>query len=72
MKMWKLFKEDNGYIQGRLISQHTTEKAALKKAEKEINFSYKSKVKRNGETLIWLENRHHIPVGIIVRKENKK
>ena len=72
MKMWKLFKEDNGYVQGRLISQHTTEKAALKKAEKEINFSYKSKVKRNGETLIWLENRNHIPVGIIVRKEKKK
>ena len=55
-----------------MISKHTTEKAALKRAEKEINFSYKSKIKRNGETIIWLENRRHIPVGIIVKKEKKK
>ena len=33
--MYKLWKWDGHYIQGELISSHTTEAAALKKAKKE-------------------------------------
>ena len=32
---WKVWKWDGHYIQGELISSHTTEAAALKKAKKE-------------------------------------
>ena len=35
---WKVWKWDGRYIQGELISSHTTEAAALKKAKKEIKY----------------------------------
>ena len=51
---------------GDLISSHKTESAALKKAEKEIDFKFTEKEKKNKEVVIWLDNKNHIPVGIIV------
>ena len=56
------------YIQGDLISQHKTETAALKKAKKEINFTYAVKDNRKDEKLIWLDAKDHTPVGVIVKK----
>jgi len=56
------------YIQGDLISQHKTETAALKKAKKEIDFAYAVKAEGRGEKLIWLDNKEHAPVGVIVKK----
>ena len=38
--MWKVYKYDGHYIQGQLVSKHTTESAALKKAKTVINFKY--------------------------------
>ena len=70
--MWKLYKFNGTYIQGDLISKHTSEKAARKKAEKEFGATKFHKETREDETIIWLENRRHIPVGIIVKKEKKK
>ena len=54
--MWKLYKWDGNYIQGEFISKHSSEDAALKKASKEIKFTFADKVKRNKETLIWLDD----------------
>ena len=34
--MWKVYKWDGHHIRGELISSHTTEAAALKKAKKEF------------------------------------
>ena len=34
--MWKLYKYNGRYIQGDLISKHTSEAAAIKKAKKRI------------------------------------
>ena len=64
--MWKIYKATE-YIQGKLISQHKTEAAARKKAKKVIEFSYTVKEDNKEETVIWLENKDRIPVGIIVK-----
>lgn len=64
--MWKVYKWNGHYIMGDLISSHKTESAALKKAEKEIDFKFTEKEKKNKEVVIWLDNKNHIPVGIIV------
>tara|TARA_R110002074_G_scaffold237176_1_gene409011 strand:+ start:9812 stop:10021 length:210 start_codon:yes stop_codon:yes gene_type:complete len=66
--MWKIYKWNGHYIQGDLVSKHTSEDAALKKAAKEISFTFAEKVKRNKETLIWLDNGDHTPVGVIIKK----
>jgi len=66
--MWKLYKYNGHYIQGELISEHKTESAALKKAQKEIGFTYAVRDKREKEQLIWLDNEEHTPLGVIVKK----
>ncbi len=53
---------------GDFISKHSSEDAALKKAAKEINFTFADKVNRGKETLIWLDDSSHNPLGVIVRK----
>jgi len=67
--MWKLYKYNGHYIQGDLISKHTTESAAMKKAKKVINFTFSEKVKRKNEILIWLDGKDYLPLGVIVKKQ---
>ena len=66
--MWKLYKWNGHYIMGDLVSKHSSEDAALKKASKEIKFTFAEKVKKGKETLIWLDDSEHTPVGVIVKK----
>lgn len=66
--MWKVYKWDGHYIQGEFVSKHSSEDAALKKAAKEINFTFAEKSKIGKETRIWLDDDRHTPVGIIVKK----
>ena len=66
--MWKIYKWNGHYIMGDLISKHSSEDAALKKAAKEIGFTFAEKVKKDKEILIWLDNTDHTPVGVIVKK----
>ena len=66
--MWKIYKYDGNYIQGELLSKHSTENAAIKAAKKKINFTFCEKQKRNNETRIWLDDVDHTPMGIIVKK----
>jgi|TARA_Y100000310_G_scaffold170166_1_gene170319 hypothetical protein len=66
--MWKVYKWNGTYIQGDLVSKHRSEDAAIKKATKEINFVFAEKVENKKETLIWLDDKHHDPVGVIVKK----
>tara|TARA_R100001594_G_scaffold65892_2_gene100205 strand:+ start:1062 stop:1283 length:222 start_codon:yes stop_codon:yes gene_type:complete len=67
--MWKLYKYNGHYIQGDLISKHTTESAAMKKAKKVINFTFSEKVKRKNEILIWLDGKDYLPLGVIVKNQ---
>ncbi len=66
--MWKLYKYNGHYIQGKLVSKHSTEKAALKKAEKELKHTHTEKVKRSKEIIIWLDDANYSPIGMIVKK----
>jgi hypothetical protein len=66
--MWKVYKWNGHYIQGDLISKHTSEDAALKRAAKEMKFTFADKVSRTDETLIWLDSDNHEPLGVIVKK----
>ena len=43
--MWKIYKWNGRYIQGDLISKHSSEDAALKKAASEIKFTFVEKVR---------------------------
>jgi len=75
--MWKVYKWNGHYIQGDLISEHSTENAALNKAKKKINYSraIKSKLptfKQRGEIVIWLDKEDGTPIGVIVKKIRKK
>ena len=65
--MWKLYKWNGHYIQGDLVSKHSSEDAAVKKASKELGFTFAEKSKRGKETLIWLDDDKHTPVGVIVK-----
>tara|TARA_A100001011_G_scaffold399638_1_gene509268 strand:- start:3076 stop:3285 length:210 start_codon:yes stop_codon:yes gene_type:complete len=66
--MWKLYKWNGHYIMGDLVSKHSSEDAALKKAAKELSFTFAEKTKKNKETLIWLDDKNHTPIGVIVKK----
>jgi hypothetical protein len=66
--MWKIYKWNGHYIQGDFVSKHSSEDAALKKAAKEINFTFAEKSKIGKKTLIWLDDSDNMPVGVIVKK----
>lgn len=66
--MWKVYQYDGNYIQGDLLSKHTSENAAVKAAKKKINFTFCEKQKINNETRIWLDDVDHTPMGIIIKK----
>jgi len=66
--MWKLYKWNGHYIQGDLVSKHSSEDAAVKRATKELSFCFAEKVKRGKETLIWLDDADHTPIGVIIKK----
>ena len=71
---WKVWKWNGRYIQGELISSHTTEAAALKKAKKEIKYlkAVKSEIGGKDEIVIWLDGEDGKPLGVITKKINKK
>jgi hypothetical protein len=65
----KLYKWNGRFIEGKFLSQHKTQALALKRAKKEIEFKFSVKEKQKNETLIWLDDENHSPVGVIVCKK---
>tara|TARA_B100000886_G_scaffold25201_1_gene16088 strand:- start:114 stop:329 length:216 start_codon:yes stop_codon:yes gene_type:complete len=65
--MWKIYKYNGNYIQGDLISKHSSEKAALKAAKKIIEYTHTEKKKVNNEIRIWLDSVNHTPMGVIIK-----
>jgi hypothetical protein len=53
---------------GELISSHKSESAAMKKAEKKIDFKFTEREEKKNEICVWLDDKKHMPVGIIVHK----
>ena len=68
---WKVWKWDGHYIQGELLSSHTSEAAALKKAKKEIKYLNAVKEEKKDEIVIWLDGENGQPLGVITKKITK-
>jgi hypothetical protein len=66
--MWKVYKWNGHYIQGNLVSKHSSESAALKAAKKAIKFIKTEKEKKKKEILIWLDGENSTPLGVIIKK----
>ena len=66
--MWKVYKWNGQYIQGQYISQHSSESAAIKKAKKEIKFTFMQKTKLDNVIRIWLDDKEYTPLGVIIKK----
>ena len=66
--MYKVYKYNGHYIQGELISKHTTESAAMKSAKKNIFFKKVVKSKLLKPKVIWLDGENNTPVGVITTK----
>ena len=66
--MYKVWKWNGHYIQGDLVSQHSSESAALKKAKKEIGHKRITKEKKKDEIVIWLDAEDGTPMGVITKK----
>ena len=71
-KVWKVWKWDWHYIQGELLSSHSSESAALKKAKKEIKYLNAVKEEKKDEIVIWLDGENGQPLGVITKKKRKK
>ena len=69
--MWKLYKWNGHYIMGDLISQHSSESAAIKAAKKSIKFKSSDRVETKEQVLIWLDSETSEPLGVIVKKFKK-
>ena len=70
-KMWKVYAYDGRFIQGDLVSKHSSESAAIKAAKKSIDFKKQHKEKSKQEIVIWLDDDDGTPMGIIVKKVKK-
>jgi|TARA_R110000824_G_scaffold314654_3_gene501529 hypothetical protein len=75
--MWKVYKWNGHYIMGDLVSEHSTETAALKAAKKKLKYARSEKstlqaFKSRNETVIWLDAANGTPLGLIIKKTNKK
>ena len=66
--MYRVYKYNGHYIQGELISKHTTESAAMKSAKKNIFFKKAIKSKLLKPKVIWLDGEDNTPVGVITTK----
>jgi hypothetical protein len=66
--MWKVYKWNGQFIQGDLVSKHSSESAAVKKAKKEIGFAKSQKEKTKEEITIWLDADNGTPMGVIIKK----
>ena len=65
---WKLYKYDGHYIKGTLISKHTSQSAALKRAKKEIKHETIIEQQTDREHLIWLDDKGGMPLGVIIKQ----
>ena len=70
--MWKVYKWDGHYIQGELVSKHSSESAARKAAKKSVGHSKEVKEEDKKEVTIWLDSEDGQPMGVIVKIKRAK
>ncbi len=69
--MWKVYAYNGRFIQGDLVSKHSSESAAIKAAKKKLDCKNQHKEKSKEEIVIWLDDDDGTPLGIIVKKVRK-
>ena len=69
--MWRVYTYNGRFIQGDLISKHSSEAAAIKAAKKNIDFKKQHREKSKEEIVIWLDGDDGTPAGIIVKTVRK-
>ena len=70
--MWKVYKWNGQYIQGELVSKHSSESAARKEAKKSVGHSKEVKEEDKREITIWLDSEEGTPMGVIVKTKRGK
>ena len=60
--MWKVYKWNGHYIQGDLISKHSSEDAALKRAAKEMKFTF-----QKGTGALWSKQVKDIKIHVVCK-----
>ena len=70
--MWKVYKWNGHYIQGDLVSKHSSESAAKKAAKKSVGHSREEKDEDKEEITIWLDDEDGKPIGCIVHTKPKR
>ena len=66
---WKVYKWNGRFIQGDLVSSHSSEASALKKAKKEVKHSKIVKEESKEEIIIWLDAEDGTPMGAVIKKK---
>ncbi len=69
--MWKVYAYNGRFIQGYLVSKHSSESAAIKAPKKKLDFKNQHKEKSKEEIVIWLDDDDGTPMGIRVKKVRK-
>lgn len=70
--MWKVYKWNGHYIQGDLVSKHSSESAAIKAAKKSVGHDKEVKEENKKEVTIWLDSEDGQPMGVIVKTKRGK
>jgi len=64
--MWEFWEENDKYIQGNLVSEHSSKAAAISRAKKKLGKEIKlTEDNRKNEKIIWIDSPTNIPLGII-------
>jgi len=64
--MWQFWEENDKYIQGNLVSEHSSKAAAISRAKKKLGKEIKlTEDNRKNEKIIWIDSPTNIPLGII-------
>jgi len=71
--MWQFWEGNNKYIQGKLVSEHSSKNAAISKAKKKLGKEIKlTEDNRKNEKIIWIDSPTNIPLGIIRKPTGAK
>ena len=71
--MWQFWEWDGKYIQGKLVSEHSSKTTIISKAKKRLGKDIKLiEDNRKDEKIIWIDSPNNIPIGIIKKLKGAK
>jgi len=71
--MWQFWEWNGKYIQGKLVSEHSSKTTIISKAKKRLGKDIKLiEDNRKDEKIIWIDSANNIPIGIIKKLKGAK